>query len=122
MAIMQLFTLKSPYLMLVAVLFQNLFNGLSYVVGIMCPDALDYQQWKTGKRLEGFWQNTSGFIQTLFGFFTTALMPIFMSIGGVGFGDNIDVALKDPVVMENTFRSVTWLGIIAAVFTVVPIC
>jgi len=122
MAIMQLFTLKSPYLMLVAVLFQNLFNGLSYVVGIMCPDALDYQQWKTGKRLEGFWQNTSGFIQTLFGFFTTALMPIFMSIGGVGFGDNIDVALKDPVVMENTFRSVTWLGIIAAVFAVVPIC
>lgn len=122
MAIMQLFTLKSPYLMLVAVLFQNLFNGLSYVVGIMCPDALDYQQWKTGKRLEGFWQNTSGFIQTLFGFFTTALMPIFMSIGGVGFGDNIDVALKDPTIMENTFRSVTWLGIMAAVLAVVPIC
>ena len=121
MAFMQLLTLKSPYLMLVAVLFQNLFNGLSYVVGVMSPDALDYQQWKTGKRLEGFWQNTSGFIQTLFGFFTSALMPIFMSIGGVGFGDNIDVALKDPVIMENTFTSVTWLGIIASELTVIPI-
>lgn len=94
MAFMQLFTLHSPYLMLVAIFFQNLFNGLSYISAIMVPDVLDYQQWKTGKRLEGFWQNLNNFIMTLFGFFTSALMPIFMSFGGVGFGDNIDIALK----------------------------
>lgn len=121
MAFMQLFTLKSPYLMLVAVFFQNLFNGLSYIATIMVPDVLDYQQWKTGKRLEGFWQNCNAFIMTLCGFFTSALMPLFMSFGGVGFGDNIDTALKNPDIMYGTFKSVTWLGIIASVICVIPI-
>lgn len=121
MAFMQLLTLKSPYLMLVAVFFQNLFNGLSYISGIMVPDVLDYQQWKTGKRLEGFWQNCNAFILTLSGLFTSALMPLFMSFGGVGFGDNIDVALKNPDIMYGTFRSVTWLGIFASVICILPI-
>lgn len=121
MAFMQLFTLKSPYLMLVAVFFQNLFNGLSYIATIMVPDVLDYQQWKTGKRLEGFWQNCNAFILTLCGLFTSALMPLFMSFGGVGFGDNIDTALKNPDIMYGTFKSVTWLGIIASVICVIPI-
>lgn len=58
---------------------------------------------------------------TFFGIFTSALMPLFMSFGGVGFGDNIDVALKDGSIMHNTFESVTWLGIIASVICVVPI-
>lgn len=121
MAFMQLFTLNQPYLILVSIFFQNLFNGLSYISAIMIPDALDYQQWKTGKRLEGFWQNFSAFVMTLFGFFTSALMPLFMSFGGVGLGDNIDAALKDKTVMVNTFESVTWLGIIFAVLSVIPI-
>lgn len=120
MAFMQLFTLHSPYLMLVAIFFQNLFNGLSYISTIMVSDVLDYQQWKTGKRLEGFWQNFNNFVMTLFGLFTGTLMPLFMSFGGVGFSDNIDAALKDSVIMYNTFKSVTWLGIIFSVICVVP--
>lgn len=120
MAFLQLFTLKSPYLMLVGIFFQNLFNGLSYVSAIMVPDVLDYQQWKTGKRLEGFWQNYTAFITTLFGLFTSALMPLFMSFGGIGFGDNIDVALKDITIMNGTFKSVTWLGILGAIVSMVP--
>lgn len=121
MAFMQLFTLKSPYLMLVAIFFQNLFNGLSYIATIMVPDVLDYQQWKTGKRLEGFWQNCNSFVMTFCGLFTSALMPLFMSFGGVGFGDNIDVALKNPDVMYGTFKSVTWLGIISSIICIIPI-
>lgn len=121
MAFMQLFTLKQPYLILVAIFFQNLFNGLSYISGIMAPDALDYQQWKTGKRLEGFWQNFNAFVMTFFGFFTSALVPLFMSFGGVGFGDNIDTALKNPDIMFSTFESVTWLGIIFSVLSIIPI-
>lgn len=121
MAFMQLLTLKSPYLMLVAIFFQNLFNGLSYIANIMVSDVLDYQQWKTGKRLEGFWQNCNSFVLTFCGLFTSALMPLFMSFGGVGFGDNIDTALTNSTVMYNTFRSVTWLGILASVLCVVPI-
>ena len=120
MAFMQLLTLKSPYLMLVAIFFQNLFNGLSYISNVMASDVLDYQQWKTGKRLEGFWQNCNSFVMTFCGLFTSALMPLFMSFGGVGFGDNIDVALKNPDVMYKTFESVTWLGIIGAIICVIP--
>ncbi len=120
MAFLQLVTIGNPYIMLVGIFFQNLFNGLSYISSIMVPDALDYQQWKTGKRLEGFWQNYSAFITTFLGIFTSALMPLFMSFGGVGFGDSIDVALKDTAVMNSTFTSVTWLGIIGAVICMVP--
>ena len=47
-------------------------------------------------------------------------MPIFMSIGGIGFGDNVDVALKDKAIMTSTFESVTWLGIIASVLCIIP--
>lgn len=120
MAFMQLLTLKSPYLMLVAIFFQNLFNGLSYIANIMVSDVLDYQQWKTGKRLEGFWQNCNSFVMTFCGLFTSALMPLFMSFGGVGFGDNIDTALKNSEIMYKTFESVTWLGIIGAVICIIP--
>lgn len=120
MAFLQLATVGNPYLMLVGIFFQNLFNGLSYISSIMVPDALDYQQWKTGKRLEGFWQNYSAFITTFLGIFTSALMPLFMSFGGVGFGDSIDVALQDASVMNSTFTSVTWLGIIGAVICMIP--
>lgn len=121
MAFAQLFTLQVPYLMLVAIFFQNLFGGLGYVAAIMVPDVLDYQQWKTGKRLEGFWQNCSAFVMTFFGIFTSALMPIFMSFGGVNFNDNIDTALSNPVIMQGTFRSVTWLGIAASVLCILPL-
>ena len=121
MAFLQLFTLHSPYLMLVAIFFQNLSGGFGYVSNIMVSDVLDYQQWKTGKRLEGFWQNLNNFILTFFGMFTGVLMPLFMSFGGVGFGDNIDTALKNPTIMYNTFKSVTWLGIIFSVVCVIPL-
>lgn len=121
MAFMQLFTLNSPYLMLVAIFFQNIFNGLSYIATIMVPDVLDYQQWKTGKRLEGFWQNCSAFVLTFCQLFTGALMPLFMSFGGVAFDANIDTALKNPDIMYNTFKSVTWLGIIGSVLCLIPI-
>lgn len=120
MAFLQLFTIQSPFLMLGAVFMQNLFNGLAYVSGIMTPDVLDFIQYKTGKRLEGFWQNSSAFVATICGFFTSALLPIFMSIGGVGFGDNVDIALQNRETMVSVFESVTWLGIIASILCILP--
>ena len=58
---------------------------------------------------------------TFCGLFTSVLMPMFMSFGGVGFGDNIDTALKNPDIMYGTFKSVTWLGIISSVICIIPI-
>ena len=119
-AFLQLVTLHNPYLMLVTIFFQNCFNGFSYVASVMVPDALDYQQWKTGKRLEGFWQNFNSFVMTFLGIFTSVLVPLFMSFAGIGFGDNIDLALQNETIMYDTFKSITWLGIIASFICVIP--
>lgn len=119
-AFAQLLCIHSPYLMLVCIFFQNFFAGFGYISMIMVPDVLDYQQWKTGKRLEGFWQNFNNFMLTFFGIFTTALVPLFLSFAGIGFGDNIDVALQDPTLMQNSFKSITCLGIFASVLCIIP--
>lgn len=119
-AFAQLMCIHSPYLMLVCIFFQNFFAGFGYIASIMVPDVLDYQQWKTGKRLEGFWQNFNNFVLTFFGIFTTALVPLFLSFAGIGFGDNIDTALKNPALMQSAFKSLTWLGIFASIICIIP--
>ena len=50
---------------------------------------------KQANDLRAFGKTAFLFVMTFCGIFTSALMPLFMSFGGVGFGDNIDVALKD---------------------------
>lgn len=119
-AFFQLMSIGSPYLMLAAVFFENFFGGFGYISAVMVPDVLDYQQWKTGKRLEGFWQNFTAFVSTLFGFATGALAPLFMSFAGIGFGDNIDAALQNSLIMLRTFRSMTLLGIAASLLCILP--
>lgn len=120
MSLVQLLAVHNPYLILVCIFFQNLFNGLYYISGLMTSDVLDYQQWKTGKRLEGFWQNYTLFIQTLLGLFTGMLLPLFLSFGGIGFGDDINVALQNHDLMIGAFRNTTYLGIIGAAIAAVP--
>ncbi len=118
--LIQLMCINQPYLMLVCVFFQNLFAGFNYVSTVMAPDVLDYQQWKTGKRLEGFWQNMNNFILTFFGIFTSVLVPVVLSISGIGFGDNIDLALQDSVILHDVFKNVTVMSLIASALSIVP--
>lgn len=112
MVTLQLFLLGSPYLILGGIFFQNLFSGVGYMSAIMVSDVLDYQQWKTGKRLEGFWQNYSAFILTITGFFTSMLMPIALSIAGIHFDDNIKTALQDASLRSGAFY---WITVVAAI-------
>lgn len=116
----QLLVLKKPYLVLGGIFFQNLFRGIEFMAGIMVSDVLDYQQYKTGKRLEGFWQNYNNFILTFAGVFTGILMPLALSFAGIGFGDDIDAALQILELMNSAFRNVTILSLIAAVCAMVP--
>lgn len=120
MVLLQLVAVNNPYLILVCIFFQNFCGGFYYIASIMVSDVLDYQQWKTGKRLEGFWQNYTVFISTLIGIFTGMLAPLFLSFGGIGFGDDIDVALQNHDLMIGAFKYTTILALIGAVLSALP--
>lgn len=120
MVAFQYFVYTNPYLVLFATLLQNIFTGYMFVSGIMVSDALDYQQWKTGKRLEGFWQNYSGFIGTIAGIFTGMLLPLFLSFGGIGFGDDMNEVLRNTVLRDNAYKYQTLLALIGSVVAAVP--
>lgn len=120
MVAFQLLVYKNPILMLLAALLQNVFGGLYFISGIMVSDILDYQQWKTGKRLEGFWQNYSTFITTIIGIFTGMLAPAFLAMAGIGFSDNISEALQNTTLRDNAYKYQTILALIGAVLVIPP--
>lgn len=121
MMLLQLIVYKNPYLVLFSTFLQNLFGGFAFFSTIMTSDALDYQQWKTGKRLEGFWQNYSAFITTICGVFTGMLAPLFLSFAGIGFGDDINTALLNPVLRDEAYKYQTLLGLIGCVICLLPL-
>lgn len=121
MVLLQLLVYKNPYLVLFSSFLQNLFGGFAFFTAIMTSDALDYQQWKTGKRLEGFWQNYSGVIGTIFGIFTGMLSPLFLSFAGIGFGDDINTALLNSTLRDGAYKYQTLLGLIGCVICLLPL-
>lgn len=121
MLLFQLLVYKNPYLVLFASFCQNLFGGFYFISSIMVSDVLDYQQWKTGKRLEGFWQNYTAFISTIFGIFTGMLTPLFLSFAGIGFGDDLNTALLNPSLRDNAYFYQTLLGLIGSVVCAIPL-
>lgn len=120
MVFFQFLVYKSPVLILVAALFQNAFGGLCFIATIMVSDVLDYQQWKTGKRLEGFWQNYSSFITTLITIFTGMLAPLFLSFGGIKFSDDISVALQNIELRNGVYKYQTLLALIGSIIAMIP--
>lgn len=111
---------KSPVLILVVSFFEQFFGGFYFVTGIMTSDIMDDIQMKTGKRLEGFWQNYMAIITTIIGVFTGMLTPLFLSFGGVGFSDDISLALQNPDLRNNIFFYQSLLSLIGAVIVAVP--
>lgn len=120
MVLLQFALIRNPYLTITGIFFQNLCSGVGFISVVMVSDVLDFQQWKTGKRLEGFWQNYTAFIVTIIGVFIGILTPLALSFAGIGFGDNINTALKDPVLMQGAFRSITMLAFIGSIVAMVP--
>lgn len=111
---------KSPVLILVVSFFEQFFGGFYFVTGIMTSDILDDIQMKTGKRLEGFWQNYMAIITTVIGVFTGMLTPLFLSFGGVGFSDDISLALQNEQLRNNVFFYQSLLSLIGAVIVAIP--
>ncbi len=111
---------KSPVLIFVISFFEQFFGGFYFVTGIMISDILDDIQMKTGKRLEGFWQNYMAIITTVIGVFTGMLTPLFLSFGGVGFSDDISLALQNIQLRDNIFFYQSLLSLIGAVIIAIP--
>lgn len=121
MVLLQLLVYKNPYLILFSALLQNVFSGVQFISTMMVSDALDYQQYKTGKRLEGFWTNYNAFISTIIGLFTGMLLPLFLSFGGIGFGDDYNEVLQNPALRDNAYKFQTLLALIGSAVASIPI-
>ncbi|MDD7194735.1 MAG: MFS transporter [Clostridiaceae bacterium] len=111
---------KSPVLILVVSFFEQFFGGFYFVTGIMTSDIMDEIQMKTGKRLEGFWQNYMAIVTTVIGVFTGMLTPLFLSFGGVGFSDDISLALQSAELRNNIFFNQSLLALIGAIVVAIP--
>lgn len=111
---------KSPVLILVVSFFEQFFGGFYFVTGIMTSDIMDEIQMKTGKRLEGFWQNYMAIVTTVIGVFTGMLTPFFLSFGGVGFADDISLALQSAELRNNIFFYQSLLALIGAIVVAIP--
>ena len=111
---------KSPVLILVVSFFEQFFGGFYFVTGIMTSDIMDEIQMKTGKRLEGFWQNYMAIVTTVIGVFTGMLTPLFLSFGGVGFAEDISLALQSAELRNNIFFYQSLLALIGAIVVAIP--
>lgn len=118
---LQLLAYKVPILILICIFMQLTFGSFSYFTDIMTSEALDYEQYRSGKRLDGFWANYSGILSTVIGVFTGMLSPIFMSMAGIGFGDPIDVAFVNKDKMYSAFFFTTLLAFIGAALRIIPL-
>ncbi len=118
---LQLLLCKSyPVVSLVFMYGQNFVLGIAIVTTVMTSDALDYEQYKSGLRLEGAWANYQNVLLTILGFFTSILTPLFLSFAGVGLNDQYDVVFQNQDTLSNAYFYYTLLGFIGAVLTAIP--
>lgn len=73
-----LLALNQPFVMLVMIFFQNLASGAFIMVSLMNADILDYEQYKSGERLEGFFNNFQAMAIAIFGIGTSLITPLIL--------------------------------------------
>lgn len=93
-------------------------GGDSVVTTSMTAEIFDYQQWKTGVRLEGFITQFGGMLTTLAGMFTGLIIPYFYE--HYGLKEDYTV-LYDSAVRTPIFNILIITTIISCVICVVPI-
>ncbi len=117
---LQLLAYRLPILILLCTFLHLTFGSFNFYTDIMTSEALDYEQYRSGKRLDGFWNNYGGFLTTVIGVFTGMLSPIFMSMAGIGFGDPIDVAFANKEKMYSAFFFTTLLAFLGSLGRILP--
>lgn len=107
----------TPYLMFIGIFLHNIFAALWTVTSpAMTADYCEYQQWKTGDRLDGYMSQYTQVITTICGMFTSFLTTeILLKLGA-----NDSVAYSDPEVMRNVFIMWAVMGIGCGLLAMIP--
>lgn len=117
-SIPMLFALNSAAVLIICIFLMNLANAVNVVVGpVLTADFYDYQQFKTGDRLEGFMSNFGNMIGTAIGIGTSSILPFVYK--SLGFVQNAAV-LYDSAIRNPIFRWTVIIGIISSVLSIVP--
>lgn len=92
-------------------------GGDSVVTTSMTAEIFDYQQWKTGVRLEGFITQFGAMLTTLAGMFTGLIIPYFYE--HYGLKEDYTV-LYDSAVRTPIFNILIITSIISCLLSVIP--
>lgn len=92
-------------------------GGDSVVTTSMTAEIFDYQQWKTGVRLEGFITQLGGMLTTFAGMFTGLIIPYFYEYYGLLEDYTV---LYDSSVRTPIFNILIITSIISCVVCVIP--
>lgn len=117
-AVLMLFTSNSPFLFLACLYIATLATGGDAVItSAATADIFDYQQWKTGKRLEGFITQFGGMLVTAATVGSAFILPYFYR--HYGLGTNYDV-LYDSAVRTPIFNIIIITTVVSCLLTVIP--
>ena len=118
-AAIMLFTMgKSVVFYVIIYLATLMLGGDGVVTTSMQAEIYDYQQWKTGTRLEGFITQFGGMITTVSGMFTSLILPYFYE--HYGLVDDYTVLYEESV-RTPIFNILIITTIISCVLSVIPI-
>lgn len=113
------FTADSPVLFLGSLYLATLaIGGDGVICASMTADIFDYQQWKTGQRLEGFITQFGGMLVTGAGLVTGLILPYFFE--HYGLKDDYTV-LFDEAIRTPIFNVMIISTLISTLLAIVPI-
>lgn len=116
---LMLVTTKSPFLFLACLYLSTAaIGGDGVMVSAMTADVFDYQQWKTGKRLEGFITQFSGMLVTAATMLFNLILPWFYEHYGL---EKDYTVLFQEAVRTPIFNIMIITTVISCLVAVIPI-
>lgn len=107
----------TPYLIFVGIFLHNIFAALWTVTSpAMTADYCEYQQWKTGDRLDGYMSQYTQVFTTVCGMFTGLLVSELL----IRIGAKDSVSYENPEVMRSVFILWAVLGVACGILAMIP--
>lgn len=107
----------TPYLMFVGIFLHNIFAALWTVTSpAMTADYCEYQQWKTGDRLDGYMSQYTQVFTTICGLFSAWLTSEIL----IKLGAENSVAYENSDVMRKVFIMWAILGVACGALAMIP--
>ena len=117
-SVAMLFTMDNAFLLLLFLYLATAsIGGDGVITSAITADVFDYQQWKTGKRLEGFITQFSGMLTTGAGMLTSLILPWFYE--RYGLQNDYDVLFQESV-RTPIFGVMIITTVISCVLSIIP--